>query len=41
VTIFADTSALYAILDRDDENHAAAASIGSAIFDEDTRTRDN
>jgi predicted nucleic acid-binding protein len=38
VTVFADTSALYAILDRDDGNHAAAAAIWSAILDADTRT---
>lgn len=27
MTVFVDTSALYAVLDRDDSNHAAAAAV--------------
>jgi predicted nucleic acid-binding protein len=32
-TVFVDTSALYAVLDRDDANHSTAASAWAKIFD--------
>jgi predicted nucleic acid-binding protein len=32
VTVFVDTSALYAVLDRDDANHAAAAATFSSLL---------
>lgn len=34
--MFVDTSALYAVLDRDDENHPAAAETFSSLLDEDS-----
>lgn len=33
MSVFVDTSALYALLDRDDENHPAAAEAFSALLD--------
>jgi predicted nucleic acid-binding protein len=33
VTVFVDTSALYAVLDRDDDNHLSAARIYPALLD--------
>jgi predicted nucleic acid-binding protein len=36
VSVFVDTSALYAVLDRDDVNHQAAATAYAALLDSDT-----
>ncbi len=36
MTAFVDTSALYAVLDRDDANHASAAAMFSTLLDRDT-----
>jgi predicted nucleic acid-binding protein len=36
VSVFVDTSALYAVLDRDDVNHAAAAETYGALLDRTT-----
>lgn len=34
MTVFVDTSALYAVLDRDEENHATAAQAYEALLDD-------
>ena len=34
MSVFADTSALYAVLDRDDDNHAAAGEAFAALLDQ-------
>lgn len=34
MTVFIDTSALYALLDRDDRNHAAAAAVFPGLLEE-------
>ncbi|MFN8188076.1 MAG: PIN domain-containing protein [Gaiellales bacterium] len=36
MSVFVDTSALYAVLDRDDRNHAAAAETLTALLDGET-----
>lgn len=36
MAVLVDTSALYAVLDRDDENHGAAAETFTKLLDEDT-----
>lgn len=36
MTVFVDTSALYAVLDRDDSNHAAASSVWRRLVSEGT-----
>ncbi|MEZ5356883.1 MAG: PIN domain-containing protein [Bryobacteraceae bacterium] len=36
MTVFVDTSAIYAVLDRDDSNHPAAARIWTGLVNDDT-----
>jgi predicted nucleic acid-binding protein len=41
VTVFVDTSALYALLDRDDDNHSAASETFAALLEQETLVTHN